>query len=231
MLRPYLLLCATLGACAEGKNDGGGVGGADAGRLADAGPRIDSGPLPDGGDVPGGDVTLSQSTSTTVMDEHALGCFDGFGNFPYSYYRVFDLAQEGITTPLMVTSVSSGIEFAEGGDGPQPATIVLHTLTGDFVLANLTEIASAEVTVTDQTLSVLEVPISATVPASSTLVVELRIPDGAEAGDFLFPGTNDDGQSAPTFASWPECQVNEPTSLADLDAPDVHWVLSVDGTK
>ena len=100
-----LLLCAALGGCAKGESDHGGGGGPDAGRLPDAGPRPDAGPDFDSGPTGGTPVTLTQSTSTTITADNSVACTDtdtGF-NTEASYFRLFDLAAEGITTPLEVS--------------------------------------------------------------------------------------------------------------------------------
>ncbi|HUS66486.1 MAG TPA: hypothetical protein VMZ28_18240 [Kofleriaceae bacterium] len=228
-----LLLCAALGGCAKGESDHGGGGGADAGRLPDAGPRPDAGPDFDSGPTGGTPVTLTQSTSMAITADNSVACTDtdtGF-NTEASYFRLFDLAAEGITTPLEVSQVSFGIETATGAGGNQPATVNLYALTGAFTNANLaTTAGTASVSVADQTSTVLAVPITGTIPVGSKLVVELTVPDGAE-GNALYVGSNAAGESGPTYVRDGCGGADEPTPLADLDVAGMHWVLSVDATK
>lgn len=230
-----LFLCAALGACAKGEsNDPGGGGGADAGRLVDAGPRPDAGPEVDSGPVGGTAVTLTQSTSMTITADNSVACIDdleGF-NIQSSYFRMFDLAAAGITTPLAVSQVSFGVEAATGAGGDQPAQVKIHALTGTLTNANLmAPVDTADITITDaQSNTVVDVAVTGTIPVGSKLVVELAVPDGSE-GNSLFVGSNSAGQSGPTYVR-DECGgAEEPTSLADLGEPNMHWVLSVEGTR
>lgn len=228
-----VLLCGALAACAKGERDGGGGGAADAGRLPDAGPRIDGGPDIDSGGGGGGPVTLTQSTSMTVTAENnTVWCANGL-NFTTeaSYFRVFDLAAEGIAGAFTINKVSVGIDGAVGADGTQGASVKLHTLTGDLATGTLSPLTSVDITVTDdQAVSVIDVPVTATAPAGSKLVVEFFIPDGTGPENTLYVGTNNAGQSGPTYVR-DECGADQPTDISTIDADfaDEHWVLSVDG--
>jgi hypothetical protein len=229
----FVLILGFGSACAKGKApqgevpdsgaglpDGGSVDRADAARTIDAG----------GG---GGEVTLTQSSSMTIDEGNSLGCQDVDFGFTYStsYYRVFDLPALGIDGPLDIEQVSVGIEYAMGGNGTdQPARVRLHTLDGAFKIADLTQIASVSLRVADaQALSVIDVPVTATVPAGSTLVVEFLVPDGSANLNTLFPGSNSANQTGPTYVRSSACSIPQPTDVATLDppAPDMHLVMSV----
>ena len=229
-----LALSLALAACAKGERDGGG-GGADAGRLPDAGPRIDAGALPDAGGGEGTPVTLTQSTSLTITPDNSVACTNtgtGF-NTEASYFRMFDLAADGITTPLAVTQVSFGVESATGAGGDQTAAVKIYALTGALNNANLaTPVGTAQVTIEDeQSGTIVDVPVTGTIPVGSKLVVELAVPDGAE-GNALYVGSNAAGEDGPTYVRDDCGGAEEPTPIADLvDDPVMHWVLSVAGTK
>lgn len=231
-----VLLClAPAAGCAKGVSNerGNQGGGADGGFAnADAAPRPD-GSVVDSPDAASGALTLTQSSSMDITAENSVACFNSAEGFTLeaSYYRVFDLAALGVTGPLMVDSVLVGIENAEAGAGAtQPAKVLLHSLSGALQLANLTEIASVDIDVADQSGTVLEVPISASVPVGTTLVVELLVPDGSVDGHLLFPGSNSLGQSGPTFVRDGCGGAEEPIDLALLDVPDMHWVLAINAT-
>lgn len=183
-------------------------------------------------------VTLTHSASNVIEDESSFRCGSSDGSHAFNgYYRVFDLEAMGVVGDVSVESVSIGIQEAiTANDGSQPATVKLHTLEGDFLLENLTELASVTVDIPEQTLSVLEVPVTATVPANSVLVLEVQTPDGDGARS-LWLGANNDGQTGPSYLLAPAegCGYQQPTNVAAIGVPDVdtaaiHWVMSVSGT-
>jgi hypothetical protein len=229
-----------LAGCAKGQTDDPGGGGADATPDqpdAGGGGRIDAGggEEPDAGGGGGGPVTLTQSSSNAILDDHSIACYNSTWGYTTqnSFYRVFDLPAAGVTGPLAVETVSVGIETALSGDGgSQPMRIKLHTLSGAFTLANLTQLANVLQQVGDQDLFILDVPVAATVPAGSTLVVEMFVPDGSSNFNTLFPGSNDSGQTGPTYVRATECGTNQPTDIATLSGgEDMHWVVSVSGEE
>lgn len=222
--------------CAKGRSsgDGDGDGGDDTTERPDAAGQDEipdaGGGLPDAGG--GGDpVTLTHSTSMSVEADNSVACYNSVFGYTRrsSYYRVFDLAAMGMTRPLAVSQVTVGIERARSGSGNgQPATVKLHTLTGAFTVANLTELARQATTVDDQELQLIVVPVAATVPAGSTLVVEFLVPNGEANLNALFPGSNNDGQSGPTYVRDDCGGAAQPTDVGSLGFPDMHLVLSVD---
>jgi hypothetical protein len=187
-------------------------------------------------------ITLRQTTSDQILDLHSIACIeqedDGtpIQNRENSYYRVFDLAEEKFDGDLQVDSVTIGVESASApGDATQPATVRLHTLEGDLLVANMTEINHVDIDIEPQLQTALEVPIAATAPAGSTLVVELFIPDSADQNRLFFIGSNDLGQTAPGYLRAPSsgCDFIEPTTFDDIggaDFPDIDIVMMVSGS-
>jgi hypothetical protein len=234
---------------------GGGGSGADAGpgggsERPDAAvfDEVDAGGFPgDGDDGDDGDddlgvqlVTLSQNTDDVILAEHSVGCVqqDGDGNpvqnRENSYYRLFDLEDEGVDGDLDVTEVHVGIESARtADDSAQPITVRLHQVDGEFIVANMTELASTELDVEPQTGTILDVPLTARVDAGSQLAVEVFVPNSTVVGRLFFIGSNDAGQTAPSFIRAPlgNCAIAQPTDFADVPPgfPDVHIILSVSG--
>ncbi len=179
------------------------------------------------------DVDITQSAdSETIIAQNSIMCGSGGLHTENSYYRVFDLDAEGIGCDFDITSVDVGIELAQaGGDtGAQPMTVALHTLDGDLQSANLTTVASVDIDVADQANTVLEVPIAARVSAAELLVVEVMIPNGQGAGHSFFIGSNNAGQSGPSFIRAPDCGVGEPGDAANLGFPNMHLVLDIHGS-
>ncbi len=225
-----LALLFAMGACAqtiEGNAQGPDAGSAPSNR-ADAG-------LPDAAPDAGPQaLTLRAGTDDSLVAENSISCNDNSNgeHTDNSYYRTYPLATMGVNSDFLVTSVEFGIEVAEGQGGTQPLQVSLYTLTGSFLLANLTLLASTTVTVADQTASVLEVPITTTVPAGSTLVAEVFTPDGQSTNNSFFIGSNRLAEGSPSFLRASQCDVNEPTAVNGLgvDGLIMSIVLNVKGT-
>lgn len=145
---------------------------------------------------------------------------------------MFDLSGFGITSAYTVSKISIGIEIATAGaGGTQPATARIHTLSGALTLANLTQVGSVSTTVADTAVGVvIDIPVTAVVPAGSTMVAEFLTPDGQTAGHSLFVGSNTLGQTGPTYLWAPDCGATDPTDIATLGFPDMHMILTVTGT-
>ena len=231
-----LLVCALGCASATiGDSDADGVdGGPD--------PAVDGAPklLPDASQQT---TTLSQSTSPTIVEGNSVSCNSGpapevgppFVHTDNHYYRVYDLTAQNITADFEVTSVNVGIETATGAVGAQqPASVFIYQLDGAFTLANLTVLGNATTTIADQTGVTVNVPVSALVPAGSTMVVEFFTPDGQTDGNSLFIGSNNLGETGPSYLRTPEpdCGAEEPTETGQLPTENpitMHILLDVTG--
>ena len=164
-MRRSLFLVLAVAGCAKAAPEGGGM----IGEPADGGmpPRPDSGgtvfvpdaaPLPD---APLGQqtVTLSQTTDTTVAPSE-IGCYYSDPIFGFTlataenhWYRVFRLADYGITGAFSLQRVTFYTDWALAGTGTtQPATIKVGTY-GGTVEANtldttqITSLASKDITI------------------------------------------------------------------------------------
>jgi hypothetical protein len=93
------------------------------------------------------------------------------------------------------------------------------------------EITSKQIDIEPQSETGIEVELPATVPAGSTLVFELAIPE-AEADELFFIGSNDLGETGPSYLRAPAsgCDFIEPTEFADIGFPDVHIIMIVEGS-
>lgn len=149
------------------------------------------------------------------------------------YFRVFDLAQLGVTGTLSVERVQVGIEVAAAGaGGTQPATLRLHTLNGPLTMGNLTLIGESSVSISNQSLSIHPINVTGTAPAGSKLVVEFYTPDGSASGNVLLIGSNGQGEVSPTYVQAPDCSLAEPEANSGaVGNPSMHWVVSVTGME
>ena len=178
---------------------------------------------------------LTQSTSMTVADGNSFGCEPiSFGQPPFptsanSYYRVFHLADYGIDASFDVNAVTFGIEKLTTA---MDVTIKLYTLEGDLNVADLTLIGSATHNLTAQTLQLVTVPVSASVPAGATLVVEIAAPSFVGTHDVFLPGSNALGETGATYIdSFGQCGIADITDVATLGFANMDLVMSVSGSE
>jgi hypothetical protein len=183
------------------------------------------------------EVTLQAGAANTITPQNSVSCNSGGPDFFHAdnhYYRSYPLANVGVTSDFIVTSVDIGVEEAASAGGSQPLQVTLHTLDGPLQLANLTLLASTSAAVPDQIGAVITIPIAATVPAGSTLVVEVFTPDGAATQNRFFIGSNREGEAFPSFLRAPggNCALDEPaaTSALGVDGLIMSIVLNVTGT-
>jgi len=175
-------------------------------------------------------ATLSQTTSNTVTAANSASCSANNLHADNRYIRIFDLPAMGINTAFSVTQVSFGIETALGNAGTQPATVLLHTITGGNSISNLVQLAATSVTITDQEDTLMNVAINATVPAGSKLAVELFTPNGQTTNNSFFIGSNALGETTPGFVVAADCMLNDMTTPASFGFPTMHMVLEATGT-
>jgi hypothetical protein len=127
--------------------------------------------------------------------------------------------------------VTFGIETSTGAN----ATINLYTIpsAAPLTLANLSPIGtSGAVPLPNTTLSSFTINVAGTVadPTTTDLYVEIFVPDFNQAFNF-FPGSNPNGQIAPTFLRSAGCGAVEPTPTGDIGFPNMHLVMLVDGIE
>src|SRR5436190_4749659 len=138
--------------------------------------------------------TITQSLSQEIASDNSVACNNGTATAQNSYWRAFDMTTFTGGAQYDVTSVSFGIENASSGGGTgQPVTVNLYTNSGgSFPAGTRTLLATTgSITVADEQLTVLEVPLVATVPAGTyELVMEVYSPDGWSDGIVLYDCLN-----------------------------------------
>jgi|GEM_PF-1439636 len=200
--------------------------------------------------------TVTESTTQTITPNNSYTCSDGV-----SYWRAFDLTNSfGITNTFDVQSIDIGIESATSGTPAKPAskavkvtssgkagkviaqgsgqqvTVRLYTDSGGFPASPRTQIATGDFTIADQSLTIVNLPITTTVPAGSELVVEVFAPNASGgAGNLFIFGSNTDPETAPSYVSAPNCEISDPTPTSDPsvnpDMHDMHFVMNVNGCE
>lgn len=181
-------------------------------------------------------VTLSQTSSETLATS-SLGCQSGLGTAEQAYYRVFDLAAAGITTPLELTAVRFGVQSTTAitltvriGTYGQAPGATLATGAADWA-GQVTPIASALVPVTaGDSGTIVTAPVAATIPGGARLIVEIHAPDGSTNGQALFLGASTGAETAPGFYWAPDCGATPPGTPAELGEGEVKFLIEATGS-
>lgn len=179
-------------------------------------------------------VTLSQSVdNTTITTFNSISCNAGGLHADNSYIRVYDLASEGVTDEFTLTSVDFGVETASSAGGSQPVTVNIYTLPAatPLTFANLTLVSTAAASVADGSAFIQNVPVSATIPAGSIMVVELFTPDGQGVGNSFFIGSNAAGETSTSYLAAASCSIFEPTDVTTIGFPGMNIILDVNGEE
>jgi hypothetical protein len=180
--------------------------------------------------------TITESTSQEIVEGNSVSCNDGIGHTENHYWRAFDMNTFTGGQQYDISSVEFGIESAVSGDGTgQPLTVNVYANhgapfpSGDWQ-SNLIA-TSGEINVPDQSLTIFNVPMTATVAAGTLeLVMEVMTPDGTAVGNLFFIGSNPDPETRTSYISAPECDTPDPVPVADIDAPNMHYVFNVNGS-
>ncbi len=176
-----------------------------------------------------GFATLSQSIDSVNVGVGMVTCntaVPGTATPQYhvqnSFWRAYDLAAEGITTPIDITCVRFGVEIATAGsNGEQPLELRLYVQPAPTSFPNITPTGPTHTelfTVADSGNAsniVITQGLSAVVTAQPTdvVIVELFMPTGAPGAHNFFPGSNTAGQTADGYLSAPGCGITTPTGL------------------
>ncbi len=183
-----------------------------------------------------GILNFTQSTSLTPASAGSIACNQTGTQYHLEnhWWRAFQLGDHGVEGDFTVCAVEIGVELANDGDGTgQPLTINLYQNSEEcpFPGGTRTLVGTMTISVADQSLSNLTIPVTGFLPALSELVVEIAVPDGVPTQDIFFPGGNGAGQTAPNYISSPDCGILEPTDLAAIGFPDIHLIMKVYGTQ
>ncbi|MEO7731291.1 MAG: hypothetical protein ABIY55_09985 [Kofleriaceae bacterium] len=227
--------------------DGRVAPGIDASERVDASERPDADPAIDASliDAPPARITLNQTTIPDIVDNNSLACppptSTPNANPANSYYRVFAPADARGGGTLHVTDVSFAIEDAVSATANklQPATIRLGTYDGAFGavtldLAKIHPLTTMDIQIADASLDRLTVPITADVPGTASLIVELALPANTTLNRQFFIGSNAGGEISPGYLRASTCGYTAPTSLtkvaSDAASGPMDVLISVSGT-
>ncbi|MGI5190274.1 S8 family serine peptidase [Promicromonospora sp. CA-289599] len=162
-------------------------------------------------------TTITHSSSQDITPDNSVACKWGEAN----WMRTFTLEDFEIQGAFAVTNVSFGVESVKV---TTDATVNLYELNGkEVTYENMTLLGSSVVTLERQGPTMVDVPVTGTAPAGSTLVVEVVGYDAA-----FFIGSNAEPETAPSYLAG-NCASHFPATAAELGYPDIHMVLNVTG--
>jgi subtilisin-like proprotein convertase family protein len=175
---------------------------------------------------------ITHSSSQAITPLNSVSCNNASGHTDNSYWRAFNMNTFVGGSDYNVTSVSFGVEEATGAGGTQPVTVRLYTNSGGaFPAGTRTQIATTTIQVLDSASgTVLSVPLVATVPAGSELVMEVFTPNGQATGNFFFIGSNTAAETGPSYLSAADCGIANPTDTAAIGFPDMNIVFNIQGS-
>jgi len=185
--------------------------------------------------------TISHSTAMTLGTTN-VACNAGTGAAATSsdnrYFRFFELAGFSIAGTYNVSSVQFGVQTINIPTLPAgfPVIVKIYSTTAaDFPTGyptGYTELASVTTNfLAADAGTLVTVPITGSIPFGSNLLVEVGYAAAtAASANRIFLSANDLGQTAPTYISSTGCSILPPTTMASINFPNAHLVLSVTGT-
>jgi len=184
---------------------------------------------------PLGTQSITQSTDPNTLVAGSVACSAGGITTENSYFRLFDLdTDHALTGAYAVQSVDYGIETAVDFGVPQTIQVTTACLPDGMPYLNvfLNEQATEVHAQPDADLEFFNVAASGSCNADdSSLSMELEFPlDCTVAGcGAIFVGSNNLGQSDPSYVQSGSCGLADPTNLAAIGFPDMHLVMIVNG--
>lgn len=194
-------------------------------------------PTPSPTPTPRCSPTITHSTSQTIIPGNSINCNDGMGHHTdSSYWRAFNMTTFTNGEEYDISAVTFGVQqIINGSNNGQALTINLYANNGGaFPAGTRTLLNSVTLNphkVTNQSGTIINVPVKAAVPAGTgELVVEVFSPDGRPDGNTFYIGSNLAAQTGPSYFNALDCGISDPTDLASLGFSDMHIVINVRGT-
>ncbi|MEE9293789.1 MAG: hypothetical protein V3W34_02330, partial [Phycisphaerae bacterium] len=184
---------------------------------------------------PSANTVLTHSLSDEITPDNSIACLGGNNTTAEnSFARSYDLGAILPGQDLDVNCVAWGIEL-NSQDVDIQATVNIYTDTNggaprgpgvDLVLLGSQPLPIGAND--DAVILVASFDPPVNVPAGTIMVIELDIPDLSGITG-IFPGSNPDGQTGPSYIRSASCELPEYASLASIGFPDMHLVNFVTG--
>lgn len=174
-------------------------------------------------------VVLTQSVDPNSVTDGGVACWSSAsGEYrENSFFRAYNLADFSVAGDFEIGSVQYGQGAADDG---KVITVNIYTATSDnLTTATLTLVQSAtHISSSADDLSLITVPITATIPAGSTIAFEVLAGDsGTNTGETFFPGINAAGENDDSYIMSTGCSINAPATLASIGFGDNQYVMNV----
>lgn len=181
-----------------------------------------------------GNTTLRQTDDDKVESSLKFGCTNSDDTTPdTSWYRVFSIADEGISGDFEIESVRFGVCSAVGTPDVSIKIGTLAVAPGAMLdPADITPLGSANATIQASLIpKLVDVPIAGTVPAGGQLVVEVRIADQLGSGNQFTIGVTAADEDRPAYLRAALCGTPNATQTTTAGVPMAHVVLTVSGSR
>lgn len=196
-----------------------------------------------------GQMVLTQNTDNmTILPANSVSCNAGGLHTDNGYWREYDLSTFATATGMIeITGIRVGIEQATAGAGAmtpgmQPVEVRLYVNPAAFpvgaaaIMPDHTEMVDvADGALIFQTIPINFIDPMTMMPApfvvdgdNDTLVVEFFTPDGQTPGHMFFIGSNNLGQTSPSYLNAAACGIVDPTDTAGIGFPDMHIIVDVE---
>ncbi|WP_347069195.1 T9SS type A sorting domain-containing protein [Flavobacterium sp. WV_118_3] len=179
--------------------------------------------------------TVLTHSSSQAIDGNTVACGNSSTGTSSDnrYYRAFNLTAMGVTSSFNLSAIQFGVASLTAPSG-YVVTVKAYSTTATFPTGfpatGYTLLGQADYTVQAANVgTIVSVPLTATVPANSTLVVEVGYAAGA-TGVRISLGSNTAPQTGPSYIASTACSIATPTDVAAINFPDVHMVINAVGT-
>ncbi len=176
---------------------------------------------------------LTQSVDPINVTVGGVACWDGTsGTYSNnSFFRVYDLADFGVSGSFLISEVQYGQGTADDG---KVVTLNIYTSDStDLTSANLTIMGSVDhISSSSDDLSLVTEEINVLIPSGSIVVFELNAPDsGTNTGETFFPGINEAGENDDSYLQAVDCGLENPNTTTSIGFPDNQYVMNVLGDE
>lgn len=166
-------------------------------------------------------LTLSQNNDSLTVN-NSFACPGGSN----SYYRVWDLQEEGVLTDFTLESIDIGVFQAFNLPS---VTVRIYKLDGPLAVSNLELISENTMNIGAVFNSLVNFPIIADLEVENTYVVEVVTP-GTIFNGFIM-GINNAGQTAPSYIRSSFCNITSITDLATIGTLNDAIVMNLNGIQ
>ena len=154
---------------------------------------------------------ISHSTSQ-IVEQRAVACFnDEFGfTFINSYWRSYTLSEFGISGNRLLTGAQFGYSFEDnsGSDPLIQVVVTAYLVDGVFPSGGLSFLTSGVANINvggSFTIAQVTFLEAIEIQDDQEIAIEVTFPDGFEFPIDIRVGQNDDGETAPSYFSTPDC--------------------------